>query len=123
MGSGERVRRKAAAAESECCRLKSHCQNSCRRWHRPYQQIAWNTAEVQRPWFALLASGAVQAPETYQRRIAALDDIAGAVRAALYKAPGDAFVNQAYLQTMGERAKALRQLGTAMPVGTRLASY
>ena len=66
---------------------------------------------------------AVQAPETYQRRIAALDDIAGAVRAALYKAPGDAFVNQAYLQTMGERAKALRQLGTAMPVGTRLASY
>ena len=64
-----------------------------------------------------------QAPETYQRRIAALDDIAGAVRAALYKTPDDQVVNQAYLRTMGDRATALRQLGTAMPVGTRLASY
>lgn len=62
-------------------------------------------------------------PEAYQRRIAALDDIAGAVRAALWKAPDDPVVNQAYLQAMGARASALRQLGTAMPAGTRLASY
>ena len=62
-------------------------------------------------------------PEAFQRRIAALDDIAGAVRAALWKAPDDPVVNQAYLQAMGARASALRQLGTAMPVGTRLASY
>ena len=68
-------------------------------------------------------AGNLQEPETYQRRIAALDDIAGAVRAALYRAPDDPVVNQAYLRTMGERATALRQLGTAMPVGTRLASY
>ena len=68
-------------------------------------------------------ASSVQAPETYQRRIAALDDIAGAVRAALYKTPDDPVVNRAYLRTMGERATALRQLGTAMPVGTRLASY
>ena len=62
-------------------------------------------------------------PEAYQRRIAALDDIAGAVRAALWKAPDDPVVNQAYLQAMGARASALRQLGTTMPAGTRLASY
>ena len=62
-------------------------------------------------------------PEAYQRRIAALDDIAGAVRAALWKAPDDPVVNQAYLQAMGARASALRQLGTVLPAGTRLASY
>ena len=61
--------------------------------------------------------------EQVQRRIAALDDIAGAVRAALWQAPDDPVVNQAYLQTLGARETALRQLGTAMPKGTRLTSW
>ena len=68
-------------------------------------------------------NGGAPAPEQVQRRIAALDDIAGAVRAALWQAPDDPVVNQTYLQTLGARESALRQLGTALPAGTRLTSY
>ncbi len=68
-------------------------------------------------------NGGTANPEQVQRRIAALDDIAGAVRAALWQAPDDPVVNQAYLQTLGARESALRQLGTAMPKGTRLTSW
>lgn len=68
-------------------------------------------------------NGTAPAPEQVQRRIAALDDIAGAVRAALWQAPDDPVVNQAYLQTIGARESALRQLGTAMPKGTRVTSW
>ncbi len=68
-------------------------------------------------------NGGTTNPEQVQRRIAALDDIAGAVRAALWQAPDDPVVNQAYLQTLGARETALRQLGTAMPKGTRLTSW
>jgi hypothetical protein len=68
-------------------------------------------------------NGGAPKEEQVQRRIAALDDIAGAVRAALWQAPDDPVVNQAYLQTLGARETALRQLGTAMPKGTRLTSW
>ncbi len=68
-------------------------------------------------------NGGPPQPEQVQRRIAALDDIAGAVRAALWQAPDDPVVNQTYLQTLGARESALRQLGTALPAGTRLTSY
>lgn len=67
--------------------------------------------------------GAAPSAERVQRRIAALDDIAGAVRAALWQAPDDPVVNQAYLQTLGARETALRALGTAMPQGKRLTSW
>ena len=68
-------------------------------------------------------NGGAPRQEQVQRRIAALDEIAGAVRAALWQAPDDPVVNQAYLQTLGARETALRQLGTAMPKGTRLTSW
>ncbi len=68
-------------------------------------------------------TGGAPSEQQVQRRIAALDDIAGAVRAALWQAPDDPVVNQAYLQTLGARETALRQLGTAMPKGTRLTSW
>ncbi|MBI3790293.1 MAG: hypothetical protein HY275_05390, partial [Gemmatimonadetes bacterium] len=68
-------------------------------------------------------NGAAPQQEQVQRRIAALDDIAGAVRAALWQAPDDPVVNQAYLQTLGARESALRALGTAMPQGKRLTSW
>ncbi len=67
--------------------------------------------------------GATPSAERVQRRIAALDEIAGAVRAALWQAPDDPVVNQAYLQTLGARESALRALGTAMPHGKRLTSW
>ena len=61
--------------------------------------------------------------QAYRRSFAALDEITAASRAALYQAPDDPRVNQIYLQSLGAREQALHQLGTVLPVGTRLTSY
>ncbi len=61
--------------------------------------------------------------ETYQARLAALDEIAALTRAALYRAPQDPMLNQYYLTTLGAREATLRELGATMPDSRRLERY
>ena len=61
--------------------------------------------------------------ETYEARLAALDEIAALTRAALYRAPQDPMLNQYYLTTLGAREATLRELGASMPDTRRLERY
>ncbi|MBI1809142.1 MAG: hypothetical protein HYR75_04530, partial [Gemmatimonadetes bacterium] len=60
---------------------------------------------------------------TYRTRLQALDQMAAITRAALYQAPQDPMLNQAYLATQSARATTLRQINQAMPATKRLGSY
>lgn len=61
--------------------------------------------------------------DSYQARLAALDEIAAATRAALYRAPQDPMLNQYYLTTIGAREATLRQIGATLPDSRRLERY
>lgn len=61
--------------------------------------------------------------DSYQTRLTALDEIAAAARAALYRAPQDPMLNQYYLTTLGAREATLRQIGATMPQTQRLGRY
>ena len=63
------------------------------------------------------------ASDAYRTRLAALDRIAEASREALYELPADPVINQYYVSSIGAREATLRQLGTALPVGTRLTRF
>ncbi len=60
---------------------------------------------------------------TYRTRLAALDEITSATRAALYRAPQDPMLNQYYLATLSAREATLRQIGQTMPVTRKLETY
>jgi hypothetical protein len=60
---------------------------------------------------------------TYRTRLAALDDILAATRAALYQAPQDPVLNQYYQGTLSARQATLVQLRGVMPVAARKGSY
>jgi hypothetical protein len=61
--------------------------------------------------------------DSYEARLAALDEIAATTRAALYRAPQDPLLNQYYLTTLGAREATLREIGAAMPDTRRLERY
>lgn len=61
--------------------------------------------------------------DSYEARLAALDEIAATTRAALYRAPQDPLLNQYYLTTLGAREATLREIGAAMPTTQRLGRY
>ena len=61
--------------------------------------------------------------DTYEARLAALDEIAALTRAALYRAPQDPMLNQYYLTTLGAREATLRELGATMPDSRRLERF
>ncbi|HET8771160.1 MAG TPA: hypothetical protein VFM71_09270 [Gemmatimonadaceae bacterium] len=61
--------------------------------------------------------------DAYQVRLAALDEIAAATRAALYRTPQDPMLNQYYLTTLGAREATIRQIGATMPDTRRLERY
>jgi hypothetical protein len=61
--------------------------------------------------------------DSYEARLAALDEIAATTRAALYRAPQDPLLNQYYLTTLGAREATLREIGAAMPATQRLGRY
>lgn len=61
--------------------------------------------------------------DAYQTRLAALDEIAAAARAALYRTPQDPMLNQYYLTTLGAREATLRQIGASLPETRRLERY
>lgn len=61
--------------------------------------------------------------DSYEARLAALDEIAATTRAALYRAPQDPMLNQYYLTTLGAREATLREIGATMPQSRRLERY
>ncbi len=61
--------------------------------------------------------------DSYQTRLNALDEIAAATRAALYRVPQDPMLNQYYLTTIGAREATLRQIGATLPETRRLERY
>lgn len=61
--------------------------------------------------------------DSYQARLAALDEIAAATRSALYRAPQDPMLNQYYLTTLGAREATLRQIGAVAPDTRKLERY
>lgn len=61
--------------------------------------------------------------DTYEARLATLDEIAALTRAALYRAPQDPMLNQYYLTTLGAREATLREIGATMPDTRRLERY
>lgn len=61
--------------------------------------------------------------DSYQARLAALDDIAATTRAALYRAPQDPMLNQYYLTTLGAREATLREIGATQADSRRLERY
>lgn len=60
---------------------------------------------------------------TYRTRLQALDQMAAITRAALYQAPQDPMLNQAYLATQSARSTTLRQINQRLPMSKRLGSY
>jgi hypothetical protein len=66
---------------------------------------------------------AEDASDRYRARLAALDQLANTSRAALYEAPEDPVLNQYYLSALGAREATIRQLGSVLPVGTRLTRF
>jgi hypothetical protein len=61
--------------------------------------------------------------DSYRARLNALDEIAAATRAALYRAPQDPMLNQYYLTTLGAREATLRQIGATLPDTRRMERY
>ncbi len=61
--------------------------------------------------------------DSYRARLNALDEIAAATRAALYRAPQDPMLNQYYLTTIGAREATLRQIGATLPETRRMERY
>lgn len=68
-------------------------------------------------------AGEVDSSSVYRTRLVALDGVMEATREALYDAPHDPVINRYYLATVGAREATLRQLNTALPVGTQLSRY
>jgi hypothetical protein len=62
-------------------------------------------------------------PDVYRARLAALDQMMAASRAALRDAPQDPVLNQYYLAAFSAREATLQQLGTSLPVGTTIERY
>ena len=78
---------------------------------------------------AAAAYVAAQDPSTrgdadrYRTRLAALDRVQDAVRAAVQESPDDPMLNQYLLSTRSARAVTLQQLSTTLPSNVRLASW
>jgi hypothetical protein len=59
----------------------------------------------------------------YRARLAALDQMMAASRAALTEVPQDPVLRQYYLAAFSAREATLQQLGTSLPVGTSIERY
>ena len=61
--------------------------------------------------------------DVYRARLAALDQMMAASRAALIDSPQDPVLNQYYLAAFSAREATLQQLGTSLPVGKTIERY
>jgi hypothetical protein len=59
-------------------------------------------------------TGTDEDPELYRTRLAALDQMAGAAREAVYDAPHDPVINSYYLNTLAAREVTLKQLDASL---------
>jgi hypothetical protein len=64
-----------------------------------------------------------EAGDVFRTRLAALDEMAETSRQALATAPTDPVLNQYYLSTLGAREVTLRQLGSVLTPGKRIARF
>jgi hypothetical protein len=62
-------------------------------------------------------------PDSYRTRLTALDEMAAASRAALYRAPQDPLLNQYYLAFQTAREETLRALAVSLPTTQPLRKY
>jgi hypothetical protein len=62
-------------------------------------------------------------PDSYRTRLAALDEMTAASRAALYRAPQDPLLNQYYLTLQTAREQTLRALAVSLPANRPLGRY
>ena len=60
------------------------------------------------------SSGTDSNPELYRTRLAALDQMAGAAREAVYEAPHDPVINSYYINTLAAREVTLKQLNASL---------
>jgi hypothetical protein len=65
----------------------------------------------------------LQPRETYEARLATLDQVAAATRQGLQATPYDPVVNRYYLATLGAREATLRQLNTSLPDNMQVGGY
>ena len=61
--------------------------------------------------------------DVYRARLAALDQMMAASRAALLEAPEDALMNHYFLTAFSAREATIQQLGSSLPVDKSLESY
>ena len=80
--------------------------------------------DYQRAALWLAANDSVsQSSEVYRARLAALDDMMAASRAALREAPQDPLLNHYFLSAWAAREATLQQLGAALPVDKLVERY
>ena len=60
------------------------------------------------------STGTDSDPELYRTRLAALDQMAGAAREAVYEAPHDPVINSYYINTLAAREVTLKQLNASL---------
>ena len=60
------------------------------------------------------STGTDSDPELYRTRLAALDQMAGAARDAVYEAPHDPVINSYYINTLAAREVTLKQLNASL---------
>ncbi|MBM4193077.1 MAG: hypothetical protein FJ202_01685 [Gemmatimonadetes bacterium] len=61
--------------------------------------------------------------DAYRTRLAALDEMTAASRAALYRAPQDPLLNQYYLAFQSAREQTLRELVATLPASRQVGRY
>jgi hypothetical protein len=88
-------------------------ETSQRNYDRAVAFIAAHDSTVQSP----------DAGDVFRTRLAALDEMAETSRQALSVAPTDPVLNQYYLSTLGAREVTLRQLGSVLTPGKRVARF
>ena len=88
-------------------------ETSQRSYDRAVAFIAAHDSTVQSP----------EAGDVFRTRLAALDEMAETSRQALATAPTDPVLNQYYLSTLGAREVTLRQLGSVLTPGKRIARF
>jgi hypothetical protein len=84
-----------------------------RNYDRAVQYIAAHDSTGQSP----------EASDVFRTRLAALDQMAEVSRQGLSVAPTDPVLNQYYLSTLGAREVTLRQLGSVLTPGKRMARF
>ncbi len=114
LGTGDVSRRPVTSGESGEFVSVGQATSTLSRAQRDYERASlWLAANDSIPHDS----------DVYRARLAALDQMMAASRAALTDAPQDPVLNQYYLAAFSAREATLQQLGTSLPVGKTLERY